>query len=75
MVNDPFLKDTIRRRRLSVFGPGRALDRRVNLCYMLPDPDGDAKRIHGGLSWFGQRRPYVQRGGESIVFPCTEVLV
>jgi hypothetical protein len=22
----------------------------------------------------GKRRPYVQRGGESIVFPCTEVL-
>jgi hypothetical protein len=29
---------------------------------VFPDPDGDAKRIHRGLSWFGQRRPYVQRG-------------
>jgi hypothetical protein len=45
-------------RQLSVFGPGRTLDRRVNLCGVLPNPDGDAKRIHGGLSWFGQRRPY-----------------
>jgi hypothetical protein len=35
---------------------------------MLPNPDGDAKRIHGGLSWFGQRRPYVQRGGRVLYF-------
>jgi hypothetical protein len=46
-------------RQVSVFGPGRALSRRVNLCCVLPTPDGDAKRIHGGLSWFGRRRPYV----------------
>jgi hypothetical protein len=58
---------------VSVLGPGRALDQRVNLCCVLPNPDGDARRVHGGLSWFRQRRPYVQRG-ESIVFPCTEVL-
>jgi hypothetical protein len=57
-----------------VLGPERALDRRVNLCCVLPNPDGDTKRIHGGLSWFRQRRPYVQ-WEESIVFPCTEVLV
>jgi hypothetical protein len=41
---------------VSVFGPGRALSRRVNLCWVLPTPDGDAKRIHGGLSWFGQKK-------------------
>jgi hypothetical protein len=52
---------------LSVFGPGRALSRRVNLSCVLPNPDGDAKRIHGGLSWFGQRRPYVQRRGEYCI--------
>jgi hypothetical protein len=34
---------------------------------MLPDPDGDAKRIHEGLSWFRQRRPYVQRGREYYI--------
>jgi hypothetical protein len=30
---------------------------------VFPNPDGDAKRIHEILSWFGQRRPYVQQGG------------
>jgi hypothetical protein len=43
-------------RQLSVFGPGRALSRRVNLCCVLPTLDGDAKRIHGGLSWFRQKK-------------------
>jgi hypothetical protein len=46
--------------QLSVFGPGRALSRRVNLCCVLHNLDGDAKRIHEGLSWFGQIRLYVQ---------------
>jgi hypothetical protein len=52
---------------VSVFGPGRALSRQVNLCYVLPNPDGDAKRIHEGLSWFGQRRPYIQRRREYYI--------
>jgi hypothetical protein len=56
-------------RQLLVFGPRRALDRQVNLCCVLPNPDGDTKRIHGGLSWFGQRRPYVQRGGLYFLAP------
>jgi hypothetical protein len=43
-------------RQLSVFGLGRALSRRVNLCCMLPTPDGDAKRIHEGLSWFRRKK-------------------
>jgi hypothetical protein len=43
--SDPYLA-----RQLSVFGTCRALDQRVNLCCVLPNPDGDAKRIHGGLS-------------------------
>jgi hypothetical protein len=46
-------------RQLSASRPGRPLRRRVNLCNMFSNPDSDAKRIHGGLSWFGQRRPYV----------------
>jgi hypothetical protein len=33
---------------MSVFGPERALSQRVKLCCVLPNPDGDAKRIHGG---------------------------
>jgi hypothetical protein len=41
---------------LSVFGPGRALSRRVNLCCVLPTSDGDTKRIHRDLSWFGQKK-------------------
>jgi hypothetical protein len=44
---------------VSVFGPERVLDQLVNLCCVLPNPDGDAKRIHESLSRFGQRRPYV----------------
>jgi hypothetical protein len=59
---------------LSVFGPGRALGRRVNLCRVLPDPDGDARRIHGDLSWFGQRRPYVQRGRRVLYFLAPKYL-
>jgi hypothetical protein len=35
---------------------------------VLPNPDGDAKRIHGDLSWFGRRRPYVQRGKKVLYF-------
>jgi hypothetical protein len=44
-------------KHVSVFGPRRAIDRQVNLCCVLHNPDCDAKRIYGGLSWFGQRRP------------------
>jgi hypothetical protein len=29
---------------------------------VLPNSDGDAKRIHRDLSWFGQKMPYIQRG-------------
>jgi hypothetical protein len=58
-------------RQLSVFGPRRALDQRVNLCCVLPNLDGDAKRIHEGLSWFKQRRPYVQRGGRRVLYFLT----
>jgi hypothetical protein len=53
---------------MSVFGPGRALDQQVNLCYVLPNPDGDAKRIYGDSSWFGRRRPCVQRGERVLYF-------
>jgi hypothetical protein len=51
------------------FGDGRCrcsdpggLSRRVNLCCVFSNLNGDARRIYGSLSWFGQRRPYVQRG-------------
>jgi hypothetical protein len=41
---------------------------------MLLNMDGDAKRIHRGLSWFGQRRPYVQRGGRVLYFLAPKCL-
>jgi hypothetical protein len=47
-----------------VFGPGRPISRRVNLCCVLPTPNGDAKRIHGGLSWFGQKKTLHPAGKE-----------
>jgi hypothetical protein len=40
----------------------------------VPNLDGDAKRLHGGLSWFRQKKALRPAGG-SIVFPNTEVLV
>jgi hypothetical protein len=46
--NGPYLA-----RQLSVFGPRRALNQQVNLCCVFPHSDGDAKRIHEGLFWFG----------------------
>jgi hypothetical protein len=41
---------------------------------MLPNLDGDAKRIHGGLSWFRQRRPYVQRRERVLYFLAPKCL-
>jgi hypothetical protein len=61
--SDPYLA-----RQLSLFGPGRALNQRVNLCCLFPNLDGDAKRIHGVLSWFRQRKPYVQQGEKVLYF-------
>jgi hypothetical protein len=55
-------------RQLSVFGPGRALSRRVNLCCVLPTPDGDAKRIYGGLSWFGQKKGPTSSGERRALY-------
>jgi hypothetical protein len=65
-TNVPYLA-----RQLSASGPVGVLSQRVNQMLCVPNLDGDARRIHGVLSWFGQKRPYVQRGGGSIVFPCT----
>jgi hypothetical protein len=44
-------------RQLLVFGPGRALSRRVSLCYVLLTLDGDAKRIHGVYPGSGEEGP------------------
>jgi hypothetical protein len=30
--------------------------------------DGDARRIHGGLSWFGQKKALRPAGGRSLYF-------
>jgi hypothetical protein len=37
----------------------------------VPNLDGDARRVHGGLSWFGQKKALRPAGRGSIVFPCT----
>jgi hypothetical protein len=55
---------------LSASGPAGVLSQRVNQVLRDPDLDGDARRIHGDLSWFGQRKALRPAGG-SIVFPCT----
>jgi hypothetical protein len=39
------------------------------LC--VPNLDGDARGIHRGLSWFGQKKALRLAGRGSIVFPCT----
>jgi hypothetical protein len=33
----------------------------------VPDLDGDARRIHGDLSWFGQRKALRLVGGEYCI--------
>jgi hypothetical protein len=58
-------------RQLSVFGPAGVLSQRVNQMLCVPNLDGDARRVHGGLSWFGQRKALRPAGRGSIVFPCT----
>jgi hypothetical protein len=40
------------------------------LVLRVPNLDGDARRVHGGLSWFGRKKALRPAGG-SIVFPCT----
>jgi hypothetical protein len=45
----------------------------VNLSCVLPNPDGDAKRIHGGFILVRAKKA-LRPVGESVVFPCTEVL-
>jgi hypothetical protein len=37
----------------------------------VPNLDGDARRVHGGLSWFGQKKALRPAGRGSIVFPYT----
>jgi hypothetical protein len=43
-------------RQLSTFGPTGVLSQRVNQMLRVPNLDGDARRVHGGLSWFGQKK-------------------
>jgi hypothetical protein len=37
----------------------------------VPFLDGDARRTHGGLSWFGQNKALRPAGRERFVFPCS----
>jgi hypothetical protein len=55
-------------RQLSVLGPGRVLSEQVNLCCVSPNLDGDAKRIHGGLSWFERKKALRPVGGVLYFF-------
>jgi hypothetical protein len=34
----------------------------------VPNLDGDARRIHGSLSWFGQKKALRPAGGEVLYF-------
>jgi hypothetical protein len=54
-----------------VFGPEGVLNRQV---LRVPILDGDARRTHEDLFWFEQKKALRPAGGESYVFPCTEVL-
>jgi hypothetical protein len=37
----------------------------------VPNLDDNARRVHGGLSWFGQNKTLRPAGRGNIVFPCT----
>jgi hypothetical protein len=41
---------------VSAFGPAGVLSQRVNQMPHVPNMDGDARRIHEDLSWFGQKK-------------------
>jgi hypothetical protein len=41
---------------VSAFGPAGVLSQRVNQMLRVSNLDGDARRVHGGLSWFGQKK-------------------
>jgi hypothetical protein len=38
------------------FSPAGVLSQRVNQMLCVSNLDGDARRIYGGLSWFGQKK-------------------
>jgi hypothetical protein len=42
--------------QLSAFGPVGVLSQQVNQMLRVPNLDGDARRIRGVLSWFGQKK-------------------
>jgi hypothetical protein len=56
---------------LSASGPAGVLSQRVNQMLRVPNLDGMQGGYTGIYPGSGKRRPYVQRGGGSIVFPCT----
>jgi hypothetical protein len=59
---------------MSAFEPGRALDRRVNLCYVIPNLDGDAKRIHGGFILVRAKKALRPAGGRVLYFLAPKCL-
>jgi hypothetical protein len=54
-------------RQLSASGLAGVLSQRVNQVLRVPDLDGDARRIHGDLSWFRQRKALRSAGEEYCI--------
>jgi hypothetical protein len=55
-------------RQLSASGPAGVLSQRVNQVLRVPNLDGDARRIHGDLSWFEQMKALRPAGGRVLYF-------
>jgi hypothetical protein len=59
---------------LSTFGPTEILSQRVNQVLRVPNLDGDARRIHGDLSWFGQKKALRPGEGGVLYFLAPKYL-
>jgi hypothetical protein len=61
-------------RQLSASGPAGVLSQRVNQVLHVPNLDGDARRIHGDLSWFEQMKALHPAGGRVLYFLAPKCL-
>jgi hypothetical protein len=59
---------------VSAFGPAGVLSQRVNQVLRVPNLDGDARRIHGDLSWFGQKKALRPAGRGVLYFLAPKCL-
>jgi hypothetical protein len=60
--------------QLSASGPAGVLSQRVNQVLRVPNLDGDARRIHGDLSCFGQRKTLRPAGRRVLYFLAPKCL-